>query len=1032
MIRKLHVYIIGFLLLCLGFKSYSMAPPGVDVWNMPISFELMPVAWLDLPDAKLDRTSSTYQSYVFYNSKTIFKFANTADLAAPPCDYIGDTCDDNNPDTVNDRVGADCICRGEALAITCDDVTVTYQIDGGLIDAGTVINANETDSLELFANVQDYVVRDPNGVVVPNNKIVGITPEKAGDYTVTTTFPMATPGNVPITIVSKSSDMAGERVENVLDNKSATIWHTTWVAAALQTEPDPGYPHEVVLDMGAEVALKGFKYLPRQGVGEGTHGRIKGYQIYVSNVLGEWESTLPIIADEFSNTELLKIINFDISARYVRFVAMSPQDPTHPWASAAHLGVVRDTDITLHDVTSEEVDSFNNAGRNAVDGLIDTFWHTEWLNPSLPQSITLDMGVSSNITGLTYLPRATGSNGNITAFNVLVSETPDFESINIHHSDTWLNDDAAKSVTFPEIRGRYVRLVVTAGVNDFASASEISVIRPTINVACTKTIRINVLARKTYAYNNGVWSPAFPENGPLSNDVLIINQGDATFDVSYTVDKLIVNPGASAIINTTITTTTTTLKSQSNLYSSLIVNGAINGLIKYELWVNRIGTVAGGGNDLVSSPVRGVSFNNAFRLANLNVLPENPDPIKKGEFAFAPYNVESGAYENFNIGNTYNGIKPIVPGLGYRAATNAVNLQTGNTLTFTGSAETGSVSVSISDAELGKAWNLIGNPYPSYINVGDFLTVENLAAMDSRYGAIYGYKGNKNDWIIINRAQTEGLIAPGQGFFVKANTGGGSIQFTPAMQRIGEIDNFDDFIAGRSANSNKVLSKLKLTSGSNNVSTSIYFIEGSTKGLDPGYDAAAYGATQIDFLLFTNLLEDNTGLDFVIQSLPYNDFNNVIVPLGMKVKAGVELSISIDDLSTLPSNINVYLEDTQDETLTLLNDGDFKFTPTTALNGSGRFNVHYAAKTLSVEDLDANDNFRIYTTATPKTLFIKGKLSKVTTANLYDIQGRLVLSTILNPNTIENTMDISTLGTGIYVVKVNNDNQIKTQKIIIK
>ncbi len=100
--------------------------------------------------------------------------------------------------------------------------------------------------------------------------------------------------------------------------------------------------------------------------------------------------------------------------------------------------------------------------------------------------------------------------------------------------------------------------------------------------------------------------------------------------------------------------------------------------------------------------------------------------------------------------------------------------------------------------------------------------------------------------------------------------------------------------------------------------------------------------------MFTNLLEDHTGNDIAIQSLPYNDFNNVIVPLGVKAKAGAELSIRIDELSTLPSNINVYLEDTQNNTLTLLNDETYTFTPTTNLNGTGRFNVHYSSKTLSV------------------------------------------------------------------------------------
>src|SRR5690606_31257300 len=142
-----------------------------------------------------------------------------------------------------------------------------------------------------------------------------------------------------------------------------------------------------------------------------------------------------------------------------------------------------------------------------------------------------------------------------------------------------------------------------------------------------------------------------------------------------------------------------------------------------------------------------------------------------------------------------------------------------------------------------------------------------------------------------------------------------------------------------------------------------------------------------------------------IQALPYEDFNNVSVPLGIKAKAGAELSISLDELSTLPFNINVYLEDTQNNTLTLLNDETYTFTPTTNLNGAERFNIHYSAKTLSVTDIQSNDNLRIYTTVLPKELIISGQLTGATTAHLYDLQGRLVLSQVLNPHTTENTMD---------------------------
>ncbi|WP_033958422.1 hypothetical protein [Psychroserpens jangbogonensis] len=90
--------------------------------------------------------------------------------------------------------------------------------------------------------------------------------------------------------------------------------------------------------------------------------------------------------------------------------------------------------------------------------------------------------------------------------------------------------------------------------------------------------------------------------------------------------------------------------------------------------------------------------------------------------------------------------------------------------------------------------------------------------------------------------------------------------------------------------------------------TSIYFIEGTTKGLDKGYDASAYGGVSDDFSIFTNLVEDNQGLDMAIQSLPYNDFNDVVIPLGVKAQEGTSLTISLGDNSTLSNNVNVYLK----------------------------------------------------------------------------------------------------------------------------
>lgn len=63
---------------------------------------------------------------------------------------------------------------------------------------------------------------------------------------------------------------------NAIDGQTANFWHTQWGSAS------PGYPHLLVIDLGKEQTIGGFRYTPRQG---GESGRIKDYQIWVGNQL---------------------------------------------------------------------------------------------------------------------------------------------------------------------------------------------------------------------------------------------------------------------------------------------------------------------------------------------------------------------------------------------------------------------------------------------------------------------------------------------------------------------------------------------------------------------------------------------------------------------------------------------------------------------------------------------------------------------------------------------------------------------------
>jgi hypothetical protein len=371
---------------------------------------------------------------------------------------------------------------------------------------------------------------------------------------------------------------------------------------------------------------------------------------------------------------------------------------------------------------------------------------------------------------------------------------------------------------------------------------------------------------------------------------------------------------------------------------------------------------------------------------------------------------------------------------GYRVATD-----NGDLLTFTGTPENGTVTFPIANPALGSEWNLIGNPYTSYVDADLFLSVANSALLDASAVAIYAYNSGiytgsaptNSNFTVINKATIAALtgenfnIAPGQGFFVASNAAGGTIEFTAAMRT---LNGDDDYITGRTSNDSEFF-KLNLI-GSETYSTSIFFNTNASLGLDPGYDAAVYGEDSENYPIFSHLVEENTGRAMALQAIDPTDLTSVSIPLGVNANQGEAITFSID-ASNLSSTTLVYLEDTVANTYTLLNSGDYTLTPSTNLSGTGRFYLQVSNVTLSTIDNNF-DQLNIYSNQNEKTIVIAGQLVDATKATIYDIQGRVVNTSVLQNNSSSQSIDVRHLNTGVYIIQLANGSQNKTQKVIIR
>lgn len=473
----------------------------------------------------------------------------------------------------------------------------------------------------------------------------------------------------------------------------------------------------------------------------------------------------------------------------------------------------------------------------------------------------------------------------------------------------------------------------------------------------------NLYQRSTpinYIYN-GNWLPSNPIGISTLIDTITLESGTVNLTANTVCDNVTVKPEAALTIDSGVTLTAQTidLHSTSQRFSSLISNGTIVGVVKYHKYTAQIAPV--GTNDLIASPLANQLFE-SFALTNSNL------PASGNLRAFAEFNTATGTYQNYNV--VTNAATVIDSGKGFRAATTD-----GSTLTFTGTVRTDDVlHIPISDNVACDTWNLIGNPYPSYLDFESFFTTNKAQLNDANNQAIYGFDGDTSDgWTIWNQATIDSpevteLIAPGQAFFVKAKVGGGLIDFTSAMRRVGSSD---DFILGRSSSApHHGHVKLKSSSGDLSFSTDFYFNSNATQGFDPGYDAALYNEIPPAFSIYSHIVENNTGIPLAVQAFGPDAKYDIAVPLGVNATQGREVNFSIVE-SDLPDHINVYLEDTVENTVTLLNTTDYIFTTETNVSGTGRFFLRFEGEALGTNNF-FSDGVHIYANNKEETIVIEG------------------------------------------------------------
>ncbi len=553
---------------------------------------------------------------------------------------------------------------------------------------------------------------------------------------------------------------------------------------------------------------------------------------------------------------------------------------------------------------------------------------------------------------------------------------------------------------------------------------------------------------------SGNWDNGVPSSSSLVSIPEVTNAPEITTSIDATVGNLSITEadGLSVLGGSLTISGNLTINTGSSLYlestitgantidaASVILGGTYTSDANQFFYFTETFNDNTSGWTLISSPTNGeVIDGGATGFAGFNALQTNGS-----NYGIAPYdNAVIAAnrwdyYTTTEIAATNNVV--MTSGKGYSVLPNsAIAEKEKGRLGFKGAVTTTDVAIAITDNSggVGNDFNLIGNPFPSFIPFNTTANATNLLTANTGELAeetIWLWDKATSTYITVNQTTTIGTgtnqrpslyIAPTQGFFVKAKTGGGTFSFTESMQSHQNSGTYNK------AQNTRPEIELNITQNEVSKKTVVYYYENKTTDFDNGYDSSIFGGVNTSFSLYTKLVSGSQEKNLAIQSLPNSNYETMVIPVGIKAVADSELTFSANSLN-LPNNIKVFLEDRLTNTYTLLDESnsEYTITPKESLNGTGRFYLHTKSSSVLNTDSEFLSNVNIFNTN--NSLKIVGLNQGKASLSLFNILGKKVMDTSFE-STTSNTISLPNLSTGVYIVKLQTLEGKVTKKIVLE
>jgi hypothetical protein len=354
-------------------------------------------------------------------------------------------------------------------------------------------------------------------------------------------------------------------------------------------------------------------------------------------------------------------------------------------------------------------------------------------------------------------------------------------------------------------------------------------------------------------------------------------------------------------------------------------------------------------------------------------------------------------------------------------------------ISFVGTIVNGTIDETVTRTLIGpplndfNGWNLVGNPYPSAINLlsvtGDWTNLQPWAWFwDPNFGnyRVFGTSPGPP-------YGTHSQYAPAmQGFFVKVTDVGNPSSGVFHLDNAHRSLNNEPFLKDET-NPNDVLSiKVDGIAGGYSDEILVYFNPGATAGFDESFDALKLPGNQDAPQLYTTV----PGYELTVSGLPALSDNDE-VEMAFSSTLPAEYTLTASQMESFNPGVGIMLLDTKTgSTQDLRQFPVYTFTHDPA-NDPNRFRILFTDLLTGTDNITSGGNqIRIF--AYNDIVFVSNSSSSNSDGivKVYDMLGREVYSARMEHGQI-NKYQVRTVE-GYYLVQVTMDGQVAHEKVYIR